>query len=104
MTREAVWPRPDIAQRSKLHRQTAAHTVFMKNITLRVHDQVLAAVRRRAAEQNSSVNALVRDYLKNLAAQDDRASQARARLRELSSRSDGRLGKKQWTRDDLHDR
>jgi hypothetical protein len=80
------------------------YTVFMKNITLSVDEKILATVRRRAAEQSSSVNALVRDYLSNLAAQDDRASRARARLRELSSQSKGRLGKKTWKRDDLHDR
>lgn len=76
----------------------------MRNITLSVDEKVLAVVRRHAAEQNSSVNALVRDYLTNLAAQEDRAKSARARLRELSARSPGRLGKKNWTRDDLHDR
>lgn len=76
----------------------------MKNITLSVDERVLAAVRRRAAEDNSSVNALVRDYLTKLAVQDERASRARARLRQLSSQSEGRLGKKTWTRDALHDR
>ena len=76
----------------------------MSNITLSVNDHVLKTVRRRAAEQNSSVNALVREYLTNLAQQDDRAKQARARLRELSLQSKGRLGKKTWTRDALHDR
>ena len=75
----------------------------MKNITLSVDEKVLAVVRRRAAEQNSSVNAMVRDYLTKLAAQEDRANRARARLRELSRRSQGRLGKKVWTRDNLHD-
>jgi hypothetical protein len=76
----------------------------MKNITLSVDEKVLAIVRRHAAEQNSTVNALVRDYLTNLAAHQDRATRARARLRELSLRSQGRLGKKSWTRDDLYDR
>ncbi len=80
------------------------YTVFMKNITLSVDEKVLAVVRRHAAEQNSSVNALVRDYLTNLAAHEDRADKARSRLRQLSTRSQGRLGKKAWTRDDLHDR
>jgi hypothetical protein len=76
----------------------------MKNITLSVDDEVLSAVRRHAAERNSSVNALVRDYLNNLAAHDDRAARARARLRQLSRRSSGKLGNKTWTREDLHDR
>jgi hypothetical protein len=76
----------------------------MKNITLSVDDEVLAAVRRHAAERNSTVNALVREYLTNLAQHQDRARRARVRLRQLSKQSDGRLGKKTWTRDDLHDR
>ncbi len=76
----------------------------MRNITLSVDDHVLAVVRRHAAERNSSVNALVREYLTNLAAHEDRAKQARARLRQLSEQSQGRLGKTTWTREELHDR
>jgi hypothetical protein len=76
----------------------------MRNITLSVDEAVLDVVRRHAAEHNSTVNALVREYLTNLAAQEDRAKSARARLRELSARSTGRLGKKTWTRNDLYDR
>jgi hypothetical protein len=76
----------------------------MKNITLSVDEEVLAAVRRHAAERNSTVNALVREYLTNLASHQDRANRARARLRQLSTRSHGRLGKKTWSREDLHER
>ena len=76
----------------------------MKNITLSVDEKVLATVRRHAAERNSSVNALVRDYLTGLATHQDRAKSARARLRRLSAQSQGRLGKKTWTRQDLHER
>jgi hypothetical protein len=76
----------------------------MKNITLSIDENVLAIVRRHAAECNSTVNALVRDYLTSLAAHQDRAKRARARLRQLSAQSQGRLGKKTWTREDLHDR
>lgn len=76
----------------------------MKNITLSVDETVLAAVRHHAAERNSTVNALVRDYLTNLAGHDDRAKRARGRLRQLSRESQGKLGKKTWSRADLHDR
>lgn len=76
----------------------------MKNITLSVEESVLAAARRHAAERNSTVNGLVREYLANLAAHDDRAARARARLRQLSRKSQGRLGKKTWSREDLHER
>jgi hypothetical protein len=76
----------------------------MRNITLSVDDKVLNAVRRHAAEHNSTVNALVREYLTNIAAHGDRAKRARARLRQLSKQSQGRLGQKTWSREELHDR
>ncbi len=76
----------------------------MKNITLSVDEDVLVAVRRHAAERNSTVNALVREYLTNLAGHEDRAKRARARLRQLSRESQGKLGKKTWSREELHDR
>ena len=80
------------------------YTVYMKNITLSVDENILATVRRQAAERNSTVNALVRDYLTNLAAHEDRANRARVRLRQLSKESQGRLGRKTWSREQLHDR
>src|ERR1700733_1351454 len=80
------------------------YTVSMKNIILSVDENVLTAVRRHAAERNSTVNALVREYLTNLAAHENRASRARARLRQLSKQSQGQLGKKTWSREELHER
>jgi hypothetical protein len=64
----------------------------MKNITLSVNEQVLAAARRYAAERNSSVNALVREYLASSAQREDRAAQARERLKQLSRQSNARVG------------
>lgn len=87
-----------------IERHSYTYTVFVKNITLSVDDEVLAAVRRHAAERDSTVNALVREYLMNLAGHQDRARRARARLRQLSRQSRGRLGKKTWSRQDLHER
>jgi len=55
----------------------------MKNITLSVDENVLATVRRHAAERNSTVNALVHDYLTNLASHQDRAKRARARFASI---------------------
>lgn len=76
----------------------------MKNITLSVEEEILAAVRRYTAEHNTTVNALVREYLTNLAGHHDRARRARVRLRQLSKQSQGQLGDKTWTREDLHER
>jgi len=76
----------------------------MKNITLSVDENVLAEVRRYAAERNATVNGLVRDFLTSIAAREDRARNVRKRIRELSSHSAGRIGSKSWSRDDLHER
>jgi hypothetical protein len=76
----------------------------MKNITLSVDEDVLATVRRVAAERNSTVNALVREYLTNLAAHQDRAARARTRIRQLSKQSQLRVGPITWSRDELHER
>ena len=94
----------DNAHRLIANSHSYTYTVLIKNITLSVDENVPAIVRRHAAERNSSVNALVREYLAGLAAHEDRAKHARARLRQLSVQSRGRLGKKTWTREDLHDR
>lgn len=76
----------------------------MKNITLVVDEGVLDAARLYAAKRNTSVNALVRDFLKGIADQEDRTVRARRRLRELMDRTTLEVGPVTWTRDDLHDR
>ena len=76
----------------------------MKNITLSVDEEVLASVRRYAAEQGSSVNALVREFLAGIHRHHDRASKARQRLQEMSRESKARIGSATWNRDELHER
>jgi len=76
----------------------------MKNLTLSVDEDVLAAVRRYAVNRNSSVNGLVREFLSEIAGRENRAREARARIRQLSKRSTARIGEKSWNRDDLHER
>ena len=76
----------------------------MKNITLSIDEDVLSAVRLYAAERNSSVNALVREFLSDIAERENRAKKARRRIRELSESSKARIGSKSWSRDELHAR
>jgi len=76
----------------------------MKNITLSVDEKVLAAVRRYAAQRDSSVNALVREFLGRISQTENRARNARRRIRALSNRSKARIGSRSWTREDLYDR
>ncbi|HZV21011.1 MAG TPA: DUF6364 family protein [Hyphomicrobiales bacterium] len=76
----------------------------MKNITLAVEENVLAAVRKYAAAHDTTVNALVRDYLNRLARQETRAKKAREELMRLAETSTLDLGNWKWNREELHDR
>jgi len=76
----------------------------MKNITLAIDEDVLDAVRKYAAAQDTTVNAIVREHLTHLADIGDRAAKARQRLLELSENSKMEIGPKTWKRDDLYER
>jgi hypothetical protein len=78
----------------------------MKNITLAVEDDVLAAARKFAAEKKTTVNGLVRDYLASLAEQVRKEASARARkeLVRLSEESTAGMGDWKWNREELYDR
>ena len=76
----------------------------MKNITLAIDEEVLRAARRYAANHDTTVNALVREFLGDLAAQEDRAAEARRRLVKMSEESEGRLGPNwKWNRDEIYE-
>ncbi len=77
---------------------------IMKNITVSVHEDVIRAVRLYAAARNSTVEALVRKFLIELANRKGRTRKARRRIVELSERSTARIGSRAWTREDLHER
>jgi hypothetical protein len=76
----------------------------MKNLRLSIDENVLSEVRRYAAKRDTTVSALVRDFLTRLATQEDRAAKARQRLLELSDTSEGRMGDRKWNRERLYDR
>ena len=104
-----VLPRSVRIDRSRRRRcideiHSLTYTVLMKNITLSVNEKVLAAVRRVAADNDTTVNAIVREHLTALAEHADRAALARKRIRELSEASEARMGSAKWSRDELHDR
>ncbi len=74
------------------------------NITLSVEEAVVRTVRLYAVERGSTVNALVREFLTDLAKKEDRARNARRRIKELSEQSAARIGSRSWTREELHER
>jgi hypothetical protein len=76
----------------------------MKNITLSIEEDVLLEARRIAAERSTTVNAIVRAHLADLVRQKKRTRDALKRMRELAEQGGMEVGKKTWTRDDLHER
>ena len=75
-----------------------------KNITLSVEDSVLKEVRRIAVEQDTTVNGLVRRYLHELAGEKKKRAKARRNLLKLLPNIRARVGRVDWTREELHAR
>jgi hypothetical protein len=77
----------------------------MANLTLSIDDDLLKRARLHALEQDTSVNALVRAYLQDLAGADARHD-AVSELLSLAAKSDSGSGPagRTWTRDDLYGR
>jgi hypothetical protein len=77
----------------------------MKNITLAVEDDVLEKARIVAAERRTTVNAMVRDFLTEIATRDDKLDKARRDLLELIDNSTGDMGPDwRWNRDEIYER
>ena len=76
----------------------------MKNITVSVPDEVYRRARIRAAERETSVSGLVRDYLQRLD-EGDAEFERRRRLQDEVVKSLGRFrGSDRLRRDELYDR
>ena len=77
----------------------------MKNITLAIDDEVLDRVRVVAAEKKTTVNALVREFLADLAGRDERLAEARKQLLRLMDTSKGRMAPDwKFDREETHER
>jgi hypothetical protein len=77
----------------------------MANLTLSIDENLLRRARIRALERDTSVNALVRGYLEDLAAEAKQIDGIQGLLELAQSTSSGSgLGGRDWTRDELHDR
>jgi Family of unknown function (DUF6364) len=77
------------------------------NITLSIDDDLVKEVRKIAVDRDTTLTGLVRDYLQELAT-EHAASGRRRREREALDRTferfQLRVGKKTWSRADLHER
>lgn len=77
----------------------------MTNLTLSIDEGLLRRARIRALEQDTSINALVRDYLECLAGPVTGQSAVRGILElAASSKSGSGAAGRTWTRDELYER
>lgn len=76
----------------------------MKNITVSVDEEVYRAARVAAAENNTSVSALVRDYLKELAASRAEGTHTTVELFQALDRARNLRAASRLTRDEAHAR
>ena len=75
------------------------------NITLSIDDLIVKKVRKIAIDKDTTLTAMVRDYLVSVANADLATRQERiARLEETFEKMSRDMGPRNWTRDDLHDR
>jgi hypothetical protein len=77
----------------------------MANLTLTIDGQLLKRARLRALERDTSVNALVRGYLEELAGQA-KTQEAIGAFLEIAEKSDSGSGPggRTWKRDELYER
>lgn len=77
----------------------------MANLTLSIDEDLLRTARIRALEQGTSVNAVVREYLRSYAGRRTAANAVRAflDLADEVQASSGPAGRT-WTREELYDR
>ena len=80
------------------------------NITLNIDDETVRKVRKIAADKNTTLEALLRDYLISVAYSNVLEREAAERkeavqkLRESWDKLSRPMGPRNWTRDDLYDR
>jgi hypothetical protein len=76
----------------------------MKNITVAVPDDVYRAARILAAQQGSSVSAMVAEYLRSVAERDAQFTQLEAQQRQIQNEIVRFRGGNRLSRDAGHDR
>ena len=77
----------------------------MPNITLTVAEDTIKKVRKIAVDRNTTLTAMVREFLRSVADSDSaERKQAIRALRKSFQGLSRDMGTRTWTRDDLHER
>jgi hypothetical protein len=74
-----------------------------RNLTVQLDDDVIHRAKVTAAKRGTSVSGLVAQQLERLAEDDERYDDAQRRAERALARSAPR-GRRQWNRDELHQR
>jgi hypothetical protein len=75
-----------------------------RNLTITLDEQLLRDARKIAIDRNTSVNRLIRDFLAGLVREQDRRQAALADVEEIFRTTRVSVGRRSWTREDLHER
>ena len=77
----------------------------MPNITLSVDDEIIKKVRKIAIEKNTTLTAMVRDYLSSVAIRDaQEKNEAIKKLQKSFKKMSNDMGRRKWSRENLHER
>ena len=75
----------------------------MSNLTIVVDDEALKKARLRAMEEDSSLNAVLREFINAYARVSSRHKESMERILTLSESASSLSGEKRWTRDELYE-
>ena len=77
----------------------------MPNITLRVDEEIIKKVRKIAIDKNTTLTAMIRNFLAETANRDAQDKRDTVNKLNLSFQSLSRdMGRRNWSREMLHDR
>ncbi len=76
----------------------------MTNITLKIDDDILREARRLASQRKTSINAIVKQKLEEFVSSDLSRETTLSGLDAFFKRSRAQIGKRTWTRDEIHER
>ena len=76
-----------------------------RNITMAIDEDLLKKARKVAIDKNTTLTGLIRNYLMSITEKEEnRKKQIVLELESLFSVSRAKMGKKTWTRGELHER
>ena len=77
----------------------------MPNITLSVDDEIIKKVRKIAIDKNTTLTAMIREFLTTVATRDAQTKREAVKMLQKSFKTISRdMGQRSWTREDLHER